>query len=192
MRLFVAVTPPAAAVRDLVQALSAELDGEPGPRWVRPEVWHLTLAFLGEVEECRLDQLTTRLARAAHRHESFTLAINGAGCFGDRVLWAGLTGDRCALVSLAATVVAAARRSGIVLEDRPYRPHLTLARGTSGVNLRPWVHRFQSYVGPSWIAAELRLVESRLGAGPGHAATHVLVRSWSMGTAKGDGDEQTD
>jgi 2'-5' RNA ligase len=66
----------------------------PGLRWTSPDTWHLTLAFLGEVPETVLPELTTRLERAAARHPAQTLAVDGAGAFPGparaSVLWAGV------------------------------------------------------------------------------------------------------
>ena len=162
MRLFVAVTPPPSAIAHLTAAVetmagtgatpATDVAARAGPRWVRPVAWHLTLAFLGSVGENQIAELTVRLARAAARHAPFELSIAGGGRFGDRVLWAGIAGDRRALVGLAASVGAAARRTGIALDERPYRPHLTLARGAPGVALPPLAEALRAYVGPSWLA----------------------------------------
>ena len=98
MRLFVAVTPPApvlnhlaAAVTDVRAGCPAELDA--ALTWTIPAQWHLTLTFLGEVDDATAERLGRRLARLAGRHEPLRLAVAGAGGFGSirraRVLWAG-------------------------------------------------------------------------------------------------------
>ena len=116
MRLFVAVVPPAAA-RDELEAAAAPLrPGRPDLRWTSREVWHVTLAFLGEVEDVAAVRLMARLERAARRHASLRLSFAGAAAFPGaaraRVLWTGLRGDYRALAGLAASVAAAARRAG--------------------------------------------------------------------------------
>jgi 2'-5' RNA ligase len=125
-RLFVAVTPPADVVEPLVAAVARGRAVVPGLRWVDPERIHLTLAFLGPVDdETRVD-LAERLARVARRHPPVAAALAAPGRFGDRVLWAGVAGE---LGPLAAGVRRAASRAGIEgLDTRPLRAHLTLAR----------------------------------------------------------------
>jgi 2'-5' RNA ligase len=189
VRAFVAIVPPAAALAELAEAVAPlQAAAPPGVRWVPAEQWHLTLAFLGEVDDGALPDLTERLARAARRHPPMGLAFGGAGRFGDRVLWIRVQvpdadGGRGAseLKRLAASVAAAARRSGMPVDDRPYRPHLTLARGRPGTNLRPCVAALREFDGSSWTADALHLVRSRLGAGPGGTAAHEIIGTWPLG-----------
>lgn len=182
MRLFVAVTPPPDALDELRSATAAVRAGSDGLRWSPPEQWHLTLAFLGEVDDRARHDVTERLGRAAARHAPCTLALAGAGRFGQRVLWTRVDGDVDRLRRLAASVRAAARRARIAVEDRPYRPHLTLARARDGADLRPAVDALGGFAGRAWTARELHLVRSRLGAGPDGRAQHELLCSWALGS----------
>jgi 2'-5' RNA ligase len=180
MRLFVAVTPPPEALDELRAATAAMRSAHPELRWSLPAQWHLTLAFLGEVgDEARAD-LSARLGRTAARHPPMRLALQGAGRFGDRVLWTRVAGDLVELRGLAASVRAAARRAGVEVEVRPYRPHLTLARGRDGVDLKPVVAALAGFAGCTWTAAELHLVHSRLGAGPGRTSRYEPLASWPL------------
>ena len=206
MRAFVALIPPAAALAELDAAVGPLRVAHTDLRWTPVAQWHLTLAFLGEVDERVLPDLTERLARAARRHEPMRLAFGAAGRFGSRVLWirvgaapAGHPGERESpvlagrvphsgrpyggdgLPRLAASVTAAARRSGIAVDGRPYRPHLTLARARDGADLRPLVTALGDVAGSPWSAEALHLVRSRLGAGPGGTAEHELVGTWPLG-----------
>lgn len=182
MRLFVALIPPPDLVDELREWVSALRELEPDVRWSRPEQWHLTLAFLGEVGDESRDELSRRLGKAAGRHPPLTLSFAGGGRFGDRVLWTRVHGERDRLRRLADSVRAAARRSGLATEQRPYRPHLTLARATTtAVDLRPLVDALAPYEGRSWTADEVHLVRSHLGAGPGGTALHEPIRSWPLG-----------
>jgi 2'-5' RNA ligase len=125
-RLFVAVTPPADVVEPLVAAVARGRAVAPGLRWVDPERIHLTLVFLGSVDDETRADLVERLARVARRHPPVAAALAAPGRFGDRVLWAGVAGE---LAPLAAGVRRAASRAGIEgLDTRPLRAHLTLAR----------------------------------------------------------------
>jgi 2'-5' RNA ligase len=177
MRLFVAVTPPSRVVEELQTATAAMRSAHPQLRWALPDQWHLTLAFLGEVGDQARADLSARLGRVAARHAPMRLALHGAGRFGDRVLWTRVGGDVTALRGLAASVRAAALRAGIDVEDRPYRPHLTLARAREHGDLRPVVEAMADFAGSSWTAGELHLVRSHLGAGP---ARYEQVASWEL------------
>jgi len=190
VRLFVAVTPPApvldhlsAAVSDVRAGCPADLGG--ALTWTLPAQWHLTLAFLGEVDDAVANRLGRRLARLAGRHQPLRMALAGAGGFGSarraRVLWAGVHGDREPLRRLAQGVTAAAGRERIeVAGGRGYRPHLTLARARQPTDVRPLTERLESYEGPGWTADAFGLVRSRLTAGPGGRAVHEPLTRWPL------------
>ncbi len=184
-RLFVALMPPRAVLDELDAVVAPLRDEEPALRWTRIEAWHMTLAFLGAVEQPKLDELAERLARVACRREPIRLTVTGVGRFGQQVLWAGvagnwLTGDREPLRRLADSVRAAARRCGLEVETRPYRGHVTLARGAAGVDLRPLVERLRGFSGSPWTTTDLYLVESKLGAGEGRSALHETYERWPL------------
>jgi 2'-5' RNA ligase len=183
VRLFVALWPPEQVVEELAGAIARVRPLEQDLRWTTPEQWHLTLVFLGEVSEERLPELSRRLARAAQAHPVLSLHFAGGGRFGDRVLWTRVEGDREPLRRLAASASAAARRTGLDVEDRPYRPHLTLARNTGGAHLRPLVAALAAYTGTAWTADQLHLVRSRLGQGPGRKAAYDTVAHWPLRAA---------
>jgi RNA 2',3'-cyclic 3'-phosphodiesterase len=180
MRLFVALVPPADAVAELAAAVDP-LQATPGLRWTRPEQWHVTLAFLAEVDDRTRAALTPRLERVARRHAPLTLALAGGGRFGRQVLWTRVDGDRLALRRLADAVRAAARRCGLPFDARPYRPHLTLARaGRSAPDLAPVAAALDGFAGRPWSASHLHLVRSVLGAGPGGTPRHEAVAAWPL------------
>ena len=185
MRLFVALAPPAEAVAELAAVLR-DLPPEPRVRWTRPEQWHVTLAFLAEVDERAQAELASRLGRVARRHAPLRLSLAGGGRFGGQVLWTRIEGDRLPLRRLADAVRAAARRCGLPTDQRPYRAHLTLARSAlarttqPAPDLRPLVAALQGFAGSAWPATDLHLVRSQLGAGPGGTARHETVASWPL------------
>ena len=169
MRLFAAVVPPPHALDDLAEVVGPVRAGAPPSlRWTPRERWHLTLAFYGEVDDARAGELAERLARAASRHRAPVLSLAGAGRFGQQVLWAGVHGDVEVVAGLAASAAAAGRRVGAVVDDRPHRPHLTLARSRGEADLRPLVAALSPWAGPAWTAGAVLLVRSALGARPVH------------------------
>lgn len=103
-------------------------------KWVRPENIHLSLKFLGDVEETRSVELRTALQRAAgtgRASRPLTLQITGFGVFPDyhrpQVLWAGVTPEP-GLELLQHGVEQAFAPLGFPAEARAFRPHVTLAR----------------------------------------------------------------
>ncbi|WP_405985778.1 RNA 2',3'-cyclic phosphodiesterase [Streptomyces sp. NBC_00872] len=165
MRLFAAVLPPVEAREELGPVLGRlkALPGAEGLRWTGWEGWHFTLAFMGEVEDALVPELTARLERAGRRTEPFPLGLRGGGHFGGRALWAGAAGDIDTLRRLAERAGAAARRTGLPMEEhRRYRPHLTLAHSRTDLDLRPYTTAMDGFEGTPWEVAELALVRSRL------------------------------
>jgi 2'-5' RNA ligase len=186
VRLFVAVDPPEEVRVDLATALrerAPDLLTEAKP--VRPEQFHLTLAFLGEVPEERLSAVWSTVERAAASTRPLRLGLAGSGAFGrDRaVVWVGLVGDTDGLQQLSGVLRDRLRAARVPLDTRPFRPHLTLARG---VDLRrepaaAALAALTSYEGPWWTAEGLTLVRSRLGAGPGGGARHEPLGAFPLG-----------
>lgn len=125
LRLFVGLALPE-EVRDRLAFLSA---GVPKARWVAPESLHLSLRFIGEVDEILAESIDTNLL--AIRAPAFDLTVAGVGTFGQgrqtRVLWAGVE-RQPALDHLAAKVESAVVRAGMPAEPRKFSPHITLAR----------------------------------------------------------------
>lgn len=149
MRTFVAVRPPAAAVDHLRAVL---------PSWPSAtDRWHVTLAFLGEVEDA--GRLGPALSAVCAGHPPLELRLAGSGAFGrGGPVWVGVEGDRAGLTALAGAVARACREAGVAVERRPYRPHLTVGRRG-----RPDPASLADYAGPWWTATQAELVASRLG-----------------------------
>ncbi|MGE0135928.1 MAG: RNA 2',3'-cyclic phosphodiesterase [Dehalococcoidia bacterium] len=132
MRLFVAIGVPD-SWRAAAAAATAAIERDSGVRLraVHPSLMHLTLRFLGEVPDDRVAPLTEALRDAVPPVE-IELALGPAGTFGPpqraQVVWLGVTGDLEALQALADRIETASRAAGLPSEDRPLRPHLTLAR----------------------------------------------------------------
>lgn len=101
-------------------------------RWVEPNGIHLTLKFLGNVSLGQIDSVKKAIEEAAIGTPVFNLRVNECGCFPNprrpQVVWVGLTGDLKTLDELVKKLEAALARLGFKPEERPFTPHLTLAR----------------------------------------------------------------
>ncbi|RFU83455.1 RNA 2',3'-cyclic phosphodiesterase, partial [Streptomyces triticagri] len=122
------------------------------------------------------------------------LALRGGGRFGDRALWAGVSGDRATLRRLAERARAAGRKAGIDREDpHGFTPHLTLARagrrpgGEPAAGpapaLAPFVEALRAFEGSEWTVSQLSLVLSRLPRSgvPGERPRYEEVGRWALG-----------
>ena len=184
MRLFVGLAPPPTVLDDLDAVCAPLRPTREDLRWTSRELWHVTLAFLGEVSDENLDRLVPRLDRAARRQLAFGLSLAGAGAFPSQtranVLWSGLSGDQKALGELAMSVSAGARRAGTPPPDgRRYRPHVTLARCRVPADVRPIVGDLSAYRGPAWTAEEIYLIRST----PDGQPRYETIGTWKLKAA---------
>ncbi len=105
--------------------------------WTRPEGIHLTLKFLGDVDDGKVQAIGDAMARAAANVRPFTLALGEIGGFPDlerpRVIWVGLAGEVEALLGLQRAVEREIGPLGFPPEGRPFAAHLTLGRVKAGV-----------------------------------------------------------
>jgi len=130
IRAFVAIKiDPGAAQR--ISAARSQLEKNfPGIRWVGPENLHLTLKFLGQVDDDKITPVEDSLERALRSMPCFGVSCRGLGVFPDirraKVLWVGLEGGP--LARLAAIVEGALEPLGFAREKREFRPHLTIGR----------------------------------------------------------------
>jgi len=170
----VAVLPSRAAVRSLDTALAPVRELSGAPHWVPPERWHITLAFLGEVDADLVDRLATTIGTSLTSVGGTpTICLVGAGAFPDRgaprVLWAGVDGDTQRLSSLARRVRAAARRARVAVPRAPFRPHLTVGRWRDGDPAdRSLAERLAEHRGPSFAVRRVALIRSHLGPRPAY------------------------
>ncbi|MEE1738672.1 RNA 2',3'-cyclic phosphodiesterase [Streptomyces sp. BE147] len=187
VRVFIALAPPDHAKEELARELRPAYDTHPDMRWNRIEDWHITLAFLGELPVGTVPFLRPPLARLAADHRPPRLALRGGGSFDDRVLWSGVDGDLDELHMLAAEVRTAVKSCGVAFEDRPLRPHLTLARARRGdrTSAGEVAETLAGFTGRAWPAERLHLVGSNVGRsrGPIH---YRDIEAWALGGGDGN------
>jgi len=112
------------------------------PSWVPIENIHLTLQFLGEIEEGKIAIINDLLKEVASETKSFEINVEKLGVFPNRhspkVLWIGINEGKDEAINLQQKVVEKMKKLGFAPESRPFSPHLTLARikslrGTKGM-----------------------------------------------------------
>ncbi|MEB3101640.1 RNA 2',3'-cyclic phosphodiesterase [Ferviditalea candida] len=108
----------------------------PFRKWVHQADYHITLKFLGATAPDLLEAISRNLSLIASETASFSLSIGGLGTFGPAqspsVLWAKLGGQLDKLDDLQGRAENALSQLGFPRENRPYRPHVTIARKYSG------------------------------------------------------------
>ncbi len=186
--MFVAVVPPDEVLDHLDEFLEPRR-GSADFRWVPREHLHLTLAFLAEVPDRRLDELEERLERAAGRRTPFDSAITGGGAFPNvgraRALYAGLDlgeGGKVELGRLATGARAAAAKAGIAVDGARFKPHVTVARLRHPQEVTSWVRLLDAYGGPRFTVDTIELVASYLGQGPRHRPRYETRASFPLGS----------
>ena len=121
LRLFVGISLPP----ELKLRLSMLCVGVPEARWVDPGNFHVTLRFIGEVNEGLASDIDAALLRLSSPR--FRMQLLGVGQFGTRMLWAGVE-KSSALLQLQGKVESALQRLGLPPETRRFTPHVSLAR----------------------------------------------------------------
>lgn len=125
IRLFVGIPLPS-DVRERLHLLAAGLEGA---HWVTPDNMHLTLRFIGEVEEYQSDDINDALTTI--REPAFDISLQGLETFGRghmvHTIWVGVKGE-APLFHLQENIESALVRAGLEPEHRKFTPHVTLAR----------------------------------------------------------------
>ncbi len=184
--LFLAVAIPP-AIRSQISDLRGQLanGSKAFKKLVHPDDYHITLKFLGVVEDGLVEQVRSAAAHAVSEHTLFTLRAAGVGVFGKpatpRILWLGVGGDTTALSKLQSDVEAAMVPLGFAREDRPYRPHITLAKSYVGevpFELTQAGRAIdQQVMALTWEVGEVVLYRTHLGAAPMYEPVAELALS---------------
>ena len=169
IRAFLAIIPPTALqqtmaeVRQVFERLSLPW------RWVTPDHIHLTLRFLGNVPDEAVPSLLQAIEQASLGQTVFALHARSLGCFPHparpRVLWVGLDDPSQALGRLNERLIAALTPLGFPSEDRPFHPHLTLARAQNRSSLSQSLTLLQTYQNRDFgefLVNHIHLVKSQL------------------------------
>lgn len=150
-----------------------------GVRWVKPSGMHLTVKFIGEVEEKKLPAITAAMSAAVAAVSPFILQLGGAGVFPSprkaSVIWTGLTAGKKQLQNISASINRHLEERGFIPERRRYIPHLTLGR-LRRPQPAPLIERFleaeKGFLTENSAAGSLVLYQSKL---TGQGAQYTVI-----------------
>ena len=182
VRAFVAVDVDARLRQQVARVQNALGPAVSGAKWVEPRLCHLTLKFLGYVPEPQLGDIAAACRRAAGGNRPFELRFRGIGGFprlrGARVLWMGLEHGEAPLRELQAALERELVPLGFPPEDRPFSPHLTLARFKASARLEDLAQPFERQRFGTVPIAGVQLMRSVLSPkGP----EYTVLESFALG-----------
>ena len=138
-------------------------------RWVRAENIHLTLKFLGGVEEIKINEIAKAVSKTVKGHSPISLKAKGVGVFPGikrpRVLWVGLAGQLETLVRLQQTLDENLIVLGFPREERPFKGHLTMGRIKNKIDVKKLsdtLMAFRSFESETFTAGQIILYKSEL------------------------------
>jgi RNA 2',3'-cyclic 3'-phosphodiesterase len=174
-RLFTALEIP----RDAALSLSLLRGGLPGARWIDVENYHLTLRFIGDIENHLADEIAGALDRV--RRPAFNLELSGVGAFGSKkphAVWAGVAPSPD-LLALQAEIERICQRLGVPADPRKFSPHVTLARlrNPSAHDVAKYLSAHGGFSAVPFKVSRFVLMSSRdsVGGGP-----YVIEEAWPL------------
>lgn len=183
MRLFVALDIPEHAVQYLADVQEQLRRQTAADRWQSLHNLHLTLHFLGEVDEALIPAICEDMDIVSAIIKPFRLSTKEFGAFPTifhpRVLWIGLGGQIRVLQQLHLLLAKRFElRPGLSYDKRKYQPHITLARGLrasdQGLPLTQWNEQFLALQPPQWVVSQVHLYKSELLP---QGAVHTILHS---------------
>jgi RNA 2',3'-cyclic 3'-phosphodiesterase len=164
-RLFTAIEVPSEIADDL-HHVHLPL---PGARWIKPESYHITLRFIGDVSNSDAREFAANISRI--EPDGFELRLAGVGVFGGddpHAVWAAVE-PNVKLEELAKLHEKAARAARLPPETRPFKPHVTLARlkHSSAEAVARFLTRYGSYRSEPFFVARTVLMSSKPMSGGG-------------------------
>ncbi len=167
IRTFIAIDLPD-AVRQNIAALQEELKRDREKiSWTKPENIHLTLKFLGDTDESKIDDIANIISGIASEYPAFRLNVSDLGVFPNfrrpRVLWVGLPNPPAALLEIAEKIESGLAEMGFAKEARPFSPHLTIGRVKAPLSDR-FIKRLKNhaFAGGLFDVKEILIIKSDL------------------------------
>jgi len=186
IRLFLAFELPPDIKRVITEVSRTGRELPLGLRWIKSDNIHLTMVFMGNVLEEKIQSIGETAKRVCARTDPFDVSPGGLGFFGNRrhprVLWMGLNGDIYRMGRFRDALQKSLKPFGIKMERRPFKPHLTLGRFKKGA--RPWPHldhmisEYANLRGRACSLENLVLFKSDLTPG---GAVYTKLDVWPLG-----------
>ena len=170
-------------VAEHISALKREVP-EAQASWSRPENIHLTLKFLGDVPQRRVEQLSQAASRAVTGLDRFRIRLEQTGSFPKhgppRVLWIGISDLDGTLGEMFARLEEECAKEGFKKESRPYRPHLTVARlrKPHGARTLAYAHQGLEFGPAEFDVSELQVMRSELSP---HGSKYSVISRHALG-----------
>jgi 2'-5' RNA ligase len=184
IRAFIALTPPVTLQQSFADVQAALQRLSLAFRWVKPAQVHLTLKFLGDIPPERIDPIAHAMQQTVTTLAPFTVSLRGLGCFPSpthpRALWMGVQAAPDTLQPLHLRLETALAPLGFTPDNRPFRPHLTLARGQQRVNSRQLTTVLEAYRDRHFgdmLVEHVSLLQSQLHR---DGAVYTMLRSVSL------------
>lgn len=169
-RTFVALPLPASLREKLGEWRKVTQNELPFRKWLHPEDIHITLQFLGSTSQEQLERINQALRALCREQIPFELSIDGLGTFGKsdqpRIFWAGVGGQLDELRQLQKKITTVLTPIGFLSEDRPYKPHITLARKYASADFDRKKLTAYTIEKVNWTANRVVLYESIMGQKP--------------------------
>ncbi|MFZ3071931.1 MAG: RNA 2',3'-cyclic phosphodiesterase [Thermodesulfobacteriota bacterium] len=187
VRAFIAIEIPEEIKKEISSIqdeLKKSLGKTPGISWARPATTHLTLKFLGDVPEEKIGDIEEALRLSTRGIKAFTVSVTGIGGFPNlenpRVLWAGIQ-ESAELENLHVAMENSLYAVGFEKDEKPFRPHLTLARIKSpveGKKLSKAIKELRTDINADFIADSVILFKSELSS---RRAVHTPIAKTILG-----------
>lgn len=136
MRLFIAFPLESSVADQLGRIIVALKQKEADVKWVVPKNIHMTACFLGDTDQSKVEAVNKVIDEIASQHKQVATYIDAVGGFPSldkpRVIWAGMSAGSEPLATATTALVGKIRRHGFSLDDKPFKPHLTLGRVREG------------------------------------------------------------
>lgn len=158
MRVFIAVELPEEIKEELYRLVVFLRRGISDVKWVEKENFHITIRFIGEVEEDKIFILEKILDDIGSRFSPFKVEVRGIGNF-PHVLWVGIGEGSDALKNIAYAIEGSLLREGFQPADKLFSPHITLGRVKKSIKKIPTDKEFGPY---SFIVDSITLMQSQL------------------------------
>ena len=173
MRLFISINIPEHyrnLINNKISVIKNEINQE--LKWVKEENWHLTLKFLGEVEDkTKISRVKDILSELKDDYNSFPIRFQNISAFPDinhpKVIYVGINQDQNKLIKIHNSLDTSLSKVGFESENKKYTPHLTFARSKSQTNLKQISNSLKKYINKYFIniymkCDEISLMESKL------------------------------